>query len=169
MHVANGIWLFYNILQTHYCHIYSASNGLSETIPINESAIVRMPCDKTISCMDVQLFASSCTPYRVIVTPSYTFNIRNLPRFIVPIKTMTQTLVSAYQIQLEESITDLFTAFMSKQSTFYKIIYNYTIYIFSTICFIVLMVIVYILQFIKLKLQRQLNNHGTAIQNIMSV
>ena len=169
MHVANGIWLFYNILQTHYCHIYSASNGLSETIPINESAIVRMPCDKTISCMDVQLFASSCTPYRIIVTPSYTFNIRNLPRFIVPIKTMTQTLVSAYQIQLEESITDLFTAFMSKQSTFYKIIYNYTIYIFSTICFIVLMVIVYILQFIKLKLQRELNNQGTAIQNIMSV
>ncbi|CAF4996821.1 unnamed protein product, partial [Rotaria sp. Silwood1] len=39
MNIDNGIWLFCNTFEKRYCQIYSTSNGLYETISINEAAI----------------------------------------------------------------------------------------------------------------------------------
>ena len=44
LYVDDGLWLFYNIYLTHYCQVHSTSNGLTETISINESTIVSIPC-----------------------------------------------------------------------------------------------------------------------------
>ena len=87
LYIDDGLWLFYNIYFTHYCQIHSTLNGLIETISINQAAIVRIPCDKTLICPNFQLPVAACKANRVIITPSFTFNIQNQPYFIVPIKT----------------------------------------------------------------------------------
>jgi hypothetical protein len=157
MHIGSGIYLFYDVLQTQYCQIYSTSNELVETISINEAALVRMPCNNTILCTDVALTASSCTPRRVIVTPAFSLDIHNPPRFNIPIKNMTETLVSAYQLQLKKSMAILMAAFRSKQSSFKKIMSDFGEYILSAICLIFFMLFIYVIKMIKFTLQRQIN------------
>jgi hypothetical protein len=163
MHIGSSIYLFYDVLRTQYCQISSTSNGLTETISINEAALVRMPCNKTILCMDAQLPASSCTPRRVLVTPAFPSNIRNLPRFILPIKNIAQTLVSVYQLQLEKSMTDFMTIFISKQSSFTKIMIGFGKYILSAIFFILLMIILFIIKNIKFTIPRQIKELATFV------
>jgi hypothetical protein len=169
IYIDNGIWLFHNIHNTHYCQVYSTSNGLSETISITEAALIRIPCNRTITCMNVQLPASSCTQRRVIITPSFASYIRNLPSFILPINNMTQTIVSSYQLQLEHSMKEMITAFTSKQSRFERIMHDFATYILSVVCFIFFIIFIYIIKFIKYKVQREINNLESLVRDIISV
>jgi hypothetical protein len=93
LHIDDGIWLFYNVRHTAYCQFYSNINGLPETVSIREAAVVRMSCDKTITCTHFQLPSTICKEKRVIITPNLTFNPQNLSHFIVPIKNMTQMIL----------------------------------------------------------------------------
>jgi len=169
MYIDDEIWLFYNIRQTYYCQVFSASNGLVETISINEPAIVHMPCNKTVACTDFQIPASLCKQHRVIVAPSFNLNITKLTRFIVPIKNMTQTLVSSYQLQSEKTIKDLMTAFKSKQSTFKRIMSDFAAYILSVICFIFVIIFLYIFKLIKYKVQKEINHLESYIEDMIDI
>ncbi|CAF4797869.1 unnamed protein product, partial [Rotaria sp. Silwood2] len=82
-------------------------------------------------CPDFQLPTTTCKKNRIIVTPGFEFNIINLPQFVVPIKNMTQTLMSLHHIQLEKSIKELISTFSLKQSNFQDILREFALYILS--------------------------------------
>ena len=60
LYIDDGIWIFYNIRHTIYCQVSSSSNRLTETVLIRAAAVVRMQCDKLITCTDFQLPVMSC-------------------------------------------------------------------------------------------------------------
>ena len=167
LYIDYGLWLFYNVYLTHYCQVHSTLNGLTETISINESMIVRIPCDKTATCSDFHLPAASCKANRVIVTPSFTVNIQNLPHFIMPIKKMTQTLVSSHHVQMDKSVKELMLTFRSKQSTFKEIIHEFGMYILSALCCIFIMLFVYMIKLIKYQILRRMNKFDHQIKDII--
>ena len=154
--ITNGIWLFNNIHQAQYCQISSSSNELTEAITINEPSIVSISCNKTLTCIDYQLLALSCTQQRLIVTPTVPSNIRQLSHIILPIKNMTETLISTYQLQLEKTVKDMKPILLSPQSMFKQIIYDFGICILAFICFIIITLVVAALKYIKNKNERQL-------------
>ena len=156
--ISTGIWLFANIHHTQQCQLYSASNELTETITIHEPSIVRIPCDKTITCMDYQLSASSCTQHRVVVIPSFTLNNRNQPHFILSIQNMTNTLVSSYRLQLEKTIKDVMSVLKPTQSKFKQLMHDIAAYILSLIFCIIVIIIFCVIKFIRHKLQRKIDN-----------
>jgi hypothetical protein len=135
---------------------------------IDTAAIVRIPCHKTIICPDFQLPTASCKTNRLLVTPSFEFNIKNLPQFVVPIKNMPQTLVSAHHTQLEKSIKELMPTFSLKQSKFQEIIREFGMYILSVVCCIFIMIFIYIIKLIKYKLQKEINSLDSQIQDIIN-
>jgi hypothetical protein len=169
LYIDDGLWLFYNTYLTPYCQIHSTSNELTETISINEAAIVRIPCDKTVTCADFQLPAASCKANRVIITLSFTSNIHNLPHFIVPIKNMTQTLLSAYRIQLEKSIKDLMSTSSGKQLKFKETIYDYALSILAALCSMFIMIFIHIYKIIKYRLRRKMNNFEAQLEDIVNL
>ncbi|CAF0888917.1 unnamed protein product [Didymodactylos carnosus] len=114
--IVNAIWLLYNIREINYYQAHSTSNGLVETIPISEPAILRTPCEKTIVCMDVQLPAATCIQRRIIFKPSLFTNFLNRPTFIIPIKNMTKRLLSTYKLQAAQSAKEIMTEFKPTQS-----------------------------------------------------
>jgi hypothetical protein len=154
--ISNGIWLFNNIQQTQYCQISSSSNELVETITINEPSIVRIPCNNTLTCIDYQLPALSCTQHRLIVTPNFPSNIRQLSHFILPIKNMTKTLVSTYEVQLEKTIKDMKSKLLIPQLTFKQLMHDFGLCILAFICFIIFTLIIVGVKWIKNKDERQL-------------
>jgi hypothetical protein len=177
LHIDDGLWLFYNINHTHYCQVYSNLNEFTQTITINEAAIVRIPCHNTVICPDFQLPAASCKANRVIVTPSFTFNIQNLPHFIVSIKNMTQTLVSTHHMQFEKSIREFMIDFISNRSKFKETMRDFGMYILYVICCIFIMIVIYVIKLIKYKrqnekndldkLKKEVNNLDSQIQDII--
>jgi len=169
MEIDNGIWLFFNVREPYYCQIHSTLNELTETISINEPAVVRMPCEKKIVCTDLQISSTRCVQRRVIVTPSFTSKLPNIPNFIVPIKNMSATLLSTYELQSQQSVNDVIKLIKSKKSKFQQFIHDLGIYILSGICFIILTVILYIIKFIKYKLQKEVNNLENAIEDMLIV
>lgn len=113
--VDHNIWLFYNNHQTEYCQIQSSSNELTEPLLISEPSIVHMPCDKTITYANNQLYSSSCAQHRIIVRSNIVSKFQQLTSRIVPLRDMTRTLISNYQQQTVESIEELSTVFVSKK------------------------------------------------------
>ncbi len=150
--IDNGIWLFYNIRQTRDCHVYSSSNEISETISITEPTLLRIQCNKTVTCMDIQLPASSCTQHRLILTPNLNSYIQNLPSFNVPLRNMNTTLVSSYQLQLEKKIKDMMPFIIPTQSILMQLIHEGGSYVFTLI---VLLILLSIIKCIKSKFQRE--------------
>ena len=139
INIDNDIWLFFNIRQTEYCQISSTSKDLSETLSISESAIVRVQCDKTITCSDIQLSSSSCTRHhRTIVKSNMGSNFRQLPSFVIPLRNMAETLLSSYHHQSQQSINELSTIFASKQLlTIHDIILYAVCVLLTIVCAII--------------------------------
>jgi hypothetical protein len=167
MELDNGIWLFFHVREPYYCQVHSTSSTLIETISINEAAIVRMPCEKKISCLDLQISPTSCVQSRIVIRKSFTSNFPNMSNFIVPIKNMSTTLVSTYQLQLQQSMKDIVQVMKSEESKFRQIIHDLGTYILSAICVIILAFILYIIKFIKYKLQREINNLEKFVTDII--
>ena len=104
-----------------------------------------------------------------LITPSFTFNIQNLPHFIVPIKNMTQTLLSAHHIQSEKSVKELMLTFSSKSK---ERLLELGLYILSAVCGIFVMLFVYIIKLIKYKqnkLQRKMNKLQSEVDDIVDL
>lgn len=169
IYIDNNIWLFNNIRQTQNCYIYSTENELSETITINEPAIVSIPCDKKITCMDFQLPISSCTQHSAVIISGFGSNIQKLSHFILPIENITKTLSSSYNFQLEKSINESFSIFTSKQSIFKRIIHDFASYILSTIFLILLVMFLYILKLVRFKVQRELDSIESLVIEMINV
>ena len=112
--------MFNNIHQPYHCLIYSTSKKLIGTIPVNEAALFRIPCNKTILCADIQLAASPCKENQVIVTLSSSLSSQNLPHFIIPMNNMNRTLVSLYQTQNDKFMDDFAKVFYSRQPRFMR-------------------------------------------------
>jgi hypothetical protein len=155
-------------MRTFYCQVYSNLFQLIETMSIDASAIVRIPCHKTMICPDFQLTTTTCKTNRIIVTPGFEFNIINLPQFVVPIKNMTQTLMSLHHIQLEKSIKELISTFSLKQSNFQDTLREFALYILSGVCCIFIMIFFYIFKLIKYKVLKPINNLDCQVQDIVN-
>ncbi len=95
--IDNSIWLFYNIRETHNCHVYSSLNRLSETISMTEPTLVLVgiQCNKTVTCMDIQLPTSSYTQRQLILIPNFNSYIRNLTNFNVLLETVNIQAINA--------------------------------------------------------------------------
>jgi hypothetical protein len=160
LYIDDGLWLFYNIYFTHYCQIHSTLNGLIETISINQAAIIRIPCDKTLICPNFQLPVAACKANRVIITPSFTSSLQNLPHFIVPIKNMTHTLLSAHHVQSEKSIKELMLTFSTKSK---ERLLELGLYILYAVCGIIAMIYAYI----KYKLLKKIKKLRSEVDDIV--
>lgn len=169
VYIDNNIWLFNNIHQVQYCHIYSTENELTNTITINEPVIVSIPCNKKITCMDSQISTSSCSQRRTAIISNFASNIRNLSNFILPIQNITRTLLSSYESQLEKSMNELFTTFRSKQSTFKQIVHDFASYILSIVFFILLIMVLYIFKLIRYKVQSELDSLESLVIEMIRV
>jgi hypothetical protein len=168
--ISNGIWLFNNIHQTQYCQITSTpSNELIETITINEPSIVRIPCNKTLTCINYQLSALSCTQHRLIVTPTFPSNIRQLSHFILPIKNMTKTLVSTYQLQLEKTIKDMKPTLLPPESTYMHFIHDNAIYVLALICSIIFTLIAAFIKYSRNKSSRDNKNLSAFVYDMFTL
>jgi hypothetical protein len=167
MQIDEEIFLFYNIPQPYHCQVYSNSHILIGKFSISEAAIIRMPCNKTIMCTNIQIPALSCKEHKIIVTPSFNLQTQNVPYFIVPIKNMTQALVSSYQLQFDKSIAEIMTAFTSKQSRFKQITRDFATYILSAICFIFAIIFLYIFKLIKYKLAKEIKNLESMVEDMI--
>jgi len=152
--ISNGLWLFNNIHQAQDCQISSSSNELIETLTINEPSIVSISCNKTLTCIDYQLPALSCTQQRLIVTPTVPSNIRQLSHFILPIKNMTKTLISTYQLQFEKTIKDMKSKLLIPQLTFKQLMHDVGLCILAFICFVIFTLIIAVLKWIRNKDER---------------
>jgi len=169
IYIDNNIWLFNNIRHTQNCYIYSTENELAETITINEPAIVSIPCNKKIACMDFQLSISSCTQYPAAIISGFGSNIQSSSHFILPIQNITKTLLSSYEFQLEKSMNEFFTTFTSKQSRFKRMMHDFASYILSAIFFILLIMFLYMLKLVRYKVQKELDNLESLVFEMIRV
>ncbi|CAF4706024.1 unnamed protein product, partial [Rotaria socialis] len=107
MQIDNELWLFFNMHRAKQCHIYSNSNDHTESISINEPALVNIPCNKSVQCIDTQMPITSCTPHRTLVTASQISYSKAQPRIFLPIKNMKKMIVSSYESQFGKTINEL--------------------------------------------------------------
>lgn len=165
-YIDNGLWLIYNMYHTHDCQVYSTFTKLTETISINEAAIMRLPCDKTVTCPNFQLPTTSCQVNRVIVTPSFTFNTQNRPHFIMPIKNMTEKLVLAHHIQMEKATNELLSSFSSR-TKLKGAIRDFGLYILYIMSSMFVMIFIYFFKLIKGKLLNDVQDLRSQIEDIV--
>ncbi|CAF3390916.1 unnamed protein product [Rotaria socialis] len=168
MRIDDDIWLFSNVRHTEYCQIYSASDELTETILINEASVLRIPCNKTVTCRNSQLPTASCTQHRVTITPAVHLHHRLPARFLVPIKDMSKTIVRSYQLQLNNKINDLMTNFSAKRPKMKQVFEDYLNYIASVIAYILFLIFIYLMYLIKYKQQRALKCIASFVQDTVS-
>ena len=156
INVDDDIYLFDDIHQPYRCQIYTTSNKLIGTISINEASLARIPCNKSITCADIQLAASPCKPHRVIVIPSSDLFDPNLPYFVTPLNKRTQAFVSLYQTQTDESMNKFADIFMSKQPRFKQVIRDAAISILSFICLVFGLMFIHLYKIVKYKVKRKM-------------
>ena len=165
INVNDEIYLFNNIHQPYHCLVYSTSKNLIGTIPVNESALFRIPCNKTILCADIQLAASPCKENQVIVTLSSSLSSQNLPHFIIPMNNMNRALVSLYQTQNDKFMDDFAKVFNSRQPRFMQIIRDTAICTVSLISFTFIFTFIHIFKIIKYKLQKKMKNLEDVVED----
>ncbi|UJR18767.1 hypothetical protein I4U23_005673 [Adineta vaga] len=98
LQIDDGIFFFYNIENTIYCKI-SYQNGTTETISVNETGLIRLPCDMAITCTNFQLPITTCSGKRIHFLHNPEFNIEQLSSFFIPVKGYEQVLREHFKIQ----------------------------------------------------------------------
>jgi hypothetical protein len=130
INIENGIWFVYNLPQVHYCQIYSSLNGLIDTLSMTETTLVRILCENTIVCMHIQLSAASYIKRPVTITRAVS-KLRKLSGCIVPIKSMTQIILSSYQYKSEETITYMIIDFTRVQPKLESLINDFVLWVIA--------------------------------------
>ncbi|CAF3959978.1 unnamed protein product [Rotaria sp. Silwood1] len=167
MQIDDGLWFFFNIHHDEQCQIYSTSDHRTEVISINEPAIVSMPCNKPITCMNLKIPTTSCTPRRTLVTSHLPTYSHSQARIFLPIKDMTQTIISSYQSQYKKTINELMTALSSKNPSIKQIFQNIYTYMASTVIIILVALFLFIVKFTRKKLQKQIDYIESNVETIL--
>lgn len=169
MQIGDGLWLFFNILPAEQCRIFSNVDDTTESISINEPTLISIPCNKSVICMDSQISTTSCTPRQTFITSRSSLHSRSQARIFLPIKNMTQTIISSYQVQFEQATNNLMTAFSLKKSSLKEIFKNLLTYTVSAITFVLIIMLIYLFKLIKYKLQKDINYIESTVDTILAL
>lgn len=108
INIQNNIWLFSHNEQPLHCQIQSSNGEYTGFIVINEPSILQLPCSNTMKCLNTELVSSTCSDRSVSIKSLVTGKYESLTIFPLPIKNMTQQLLSTYKLTLKNSLIDIF-------------------------------------------------------------
>ncbi|CAF3434699.1 unnamed protein product [Rotaria socialis] len=169
MQIDNELWLFFNIHRAEQCHIYSNSNDHTESISINEPALVNIPCNKSVQCIDTQMPITSCTPHRTLVTASQISNSKTQPRIFLPIKNIIKMIVSSYESQFGKTINELIDIVSSKKPSIKQILQMGLTYTLTAISLLLIVLFLYLFKLVKLKFQQDTKYLKSSVHKILSL
>ncbi|CAF2053261.1 unnamed protein product [Rotaria magnacalcarata] len=167
MQIDNELWLFFSIHRAEQCHIYSNSNDHTESISINEPALVNTPCNKSVQCIDTQMPVTSCTPHRTLVTASQISYSKTQPRIFLPIKNMTKMIVSSYESQFGKTINELIDILSSKKTSIKQILQMGLTYTLTAISLLLIVLFLYLFKLVKLKFQQDIKYLKSSVHKIL--
>lgn len=169
LRIIDNLWLFYNVQQITNCQIYSNFNTLPELLSIKEAALISLPCDKTMTCMDFQIPATSCKKDYIVRTSTFSFTMKNLSRSVISTINMTDTILAAYISQFNKSVNELKTVFKTNQSTGYQTIADLAIYIITFISFIIIIAFFRCLTIMKFKLEKEMKTLLRQLRKLLNI
>jgi hypothetical protein len=156
--IVDGLWLFSRVDSTQFCQVYSPKENTVDTITIDQAMIVRMPCDKKITCFGNELPKRQCLKHRLIVLPDTIDDISSDNENLqISISNTTNHLLSSFSKQSLRSYRDLVTEYAKNQSLFQRTIHEVGYAILTTICTCLFLILVYILKCVKRQYQSEIN------------
>lgn len=158
LEIGYGLWLFYKVLGTHYCQIYSASNLLVETIILNTETIVQIPCDKKLVCFSNELSFNACKKQSLTIIPTSLNHLQKKEILQIPVSNTKSRLLSAYRAQTIKSYQDVIYDITSSRSLLRETINEIGYTILSIMSFILLACVIYILRCLKNNFQNDIDN-----------
>jgi len=156
LRISDGLWLLYNVPQTTNCQVYSNVNILPELMSIKEPALISLPCDKSMMCIDFQIPSTSCKRNYSVATSTFDFAITNSSRSVISIGNMTRNILQAYNSQFNKTIDDFKTIFKTNQITIYQTVADFAVYIVTFISFLLIVIFLRCLAVMKFRLEREM-------------
>jgi hypothetical protein len=157
MNIKNDIWMFYSNNESYECVAHSTSSGSTKTIFIGEPSILRLPCEYTIHCSDIVLPSVQCIKTPVTLK---TINKNNIDEhFTAPIsiRNIMKHLVSIYETKAEISYKKLKSKIKADRFSLRENIEEFLGLIISIVLSILFVILILILNYFKVKIQKQLN------------
>ena len=171
MQIDNELWLFFNIHRTEQCHIYSNSNDHTKSISINGPALVSIPCNSPVNCIDTPMPITSCTPHRTLVAARQSSYSQSQACIFLPIKNMTKTIVFSYQSQFLKTINELMDILSSKKPSIKQILETGPTYTITAISLLRIIFFLYLFKLVKFKFkfQEDMNYLQSTVHNVLEL
>ena len=166
--IGNGVWLLYNVHNTRFCQVYSATVNSIETITVSEETVVQVPCNKTMTCFGNHLPQRLCTKYRVIISPTTIEQPQEQDKILkISMKNVTKRLLSAYRAQNIRTYQDMVNDFTENQPFLKQKIHEIGYTTLSIICSFLLLGIGYVRKCSSKKLKTDLDTLNEVIHDVL--
>ena len=169
MQIDDRLWLLFNIHRAEKCHIYSSSDDRIQSVSINEPVLVGMPCNKSVICMGSQIPTASCVLRRTLVTSYFPLYSESQADIFLPIRNMTRTIISSYQSQFGIVASELMATLSTKRLNFKQLFENFLTYTVSAVTIVLIIVLTYLVKFIKYKLQKDIEYIQLTVETILDL
>jgi hypothetical protein len=157
MNIKHDLWLFYSNDESYECLFRSTRGASTKTILITEPTIIRLPCEQNIHCSSVFLPPIPCENTTVTIKTINNTNIDQHFVSTIPLKMITQRLVSIYEAAAQNSFIHLKLKMEASDLSFKKFLDDFLSLIVSVTSLILFSILLLILKCLKIKTQKQVN------------
>ena len=124
---------------------------------INEPSIIRIPCDNTIKCNNLELSSSSCTHRAIYIKSTNTIKYEEMSSIPWSTTNMTRQLISTYKHTIKNSLQDIINDFEDHQLTLTKVIKEFGSIVLSILFLLLLSIILFFIKWIKYMMHKRLD------------
>ena len=167
--VSDDIWVFNNVDDDLVCQQCSTKNQSHSSLSIDQSALVRLPCDTELRCEKIRIRASNCYNRSLSVNEFVMGQEKNNGILQIPLTNLGKTLVSHYHTRLREILEELDQANNNDRFSMARLIKKFADLLILGFVTIVLIIIMMIIRCVKIKFQRQLNQMERQVNKMSDI
>lgn len=157
INILEGIWVFYKLDKARQCNMYANMTDSIGNLNLDESSILRLPCQTSVECSDIHFKSTACTETTITIKQYQSAMIKTTSAFQHSLKKLANDIHSAYKAKAIDSLNQLQQDLNNSNSTGLNILYstgNLLIYLALLIVFTLIMAV---MKFIQRKISNNIN------------
>lgn len=166
LNIYHNIWYVYGSEESFECELQSVASSISDVILINQPMIVTLPCGRSVRCSNVQLPPTQCVNTTIILTGKVNNTRSKRSVSTIVFNNITNRLVSFYKSAAKHALMELQTDTDIDQGGPRKIFQQFGNILLSSLCFILISIVLLVFKVIKIKITKQVDKIQTEVNRI---
>ncbi|CAF1314519.1 unnamed protein product [Adineta ricciae] len=167
INIVDDVWLFSHDGPPMYCQLQPNIEPYSAFTIINESSLLRLPCEQTMTCSDIKMLSSNCIDRKVLIKSSTTDEYEFLSTTPFSLQNMNIQLLSTYQFRVKTSFKNILDNLNNDRLTVKTVFKEFGVIVLSAFLFLFFSIVLFVVRYVKRLLVRRLEHLETNVDDLV--